>query len=62
VRVPVCEPPPVITLVSACRVPEGSVDKRPVKAIEGKTELPLERLYPTAISPTLSIAMLPIQR
>jgi hypothetical protein len=61
VRLLVCEPVPLIMLVSACRVPEGSVDALPVKAMDGKTEL-LETLYPTAMSAALSIAILPIQR
>src|SRR5258708_657274 len=46
---------------SASNVPAGSLGTRPVYRMLGNT-LALETLYPSAISPTLSIAILPIQR
>jgi hypothetical protein len=59
---PTCDPPPLTTPTSASMVLAGSVATRPVKAMEGKTELPFETLYPSAMSPTLSMAIEPIQR
>lgn len=46
---------------SVCNVPKVSVLSRPVYRTEGRTVL-LDALYPTAMFPTLSIPMLPIQR
>ena len=48
-------------LVSASMVFTGSEGVRPVKRIEGLTVV-LDTLYPMAMSPDWSMAMLPIQR
>jgi hypothetical protein len=50
-----------MTTVSTCMVFAASEGVRPVTATDGCVEL-LETLYPRAISPAWSIAMLPIQR
>src|SRR4051812_39543461 len=46
---------------SDCIAPAGSLGTRPVKNTDGRT-VPLETLYPKAMSPAWSMAILPIHR
>src|ERR1700744_4652904 len=57
----VCEPDPLMIVCSGPRVLSGSFASREAKPMEGEI-LVLDMLYPSAISPTWSIAILPVQR
>ena len=59
----VCTPVPLMMVVSARVIcPRRSSARRPVYRMPGNTSVPLTTLYPSAMLPLRSMAMLPIQR